>query len=532
MEVTMTAPQLPARPDLEQLRRQAKELLASARAGDPEALARFRMLPAFANATDDTLRRTTLALHDAQSVIARELGLPSWNALRERVEELTLEFSAAADRFVEAATEGRADRAARLLAMHPGIAGASLWTALVAGDTAAVEARLAGHPERVREPGGPRGWEPLLYVCHSAVHGVAARDDTLAEIASQLIKGGADPNGRFPWLHHGVRRPVLWGATRVTRSLPLARVLLELGADSNDGVTLTLAASAGDLAVLDLLREYGADPDHPWATDGSTPLYAILCFGTDLRGARWLVEHGADPDAVFPATGETPLHAAARTGDVALVELLVEHGADVSRRNIAGRTPYTEAALVNNHAVAEWLLGHGAPDEMAPVDQLVALCSGGDIARAKALLAANPELRSQYTEGHYAALYLAAKRADLPALEALLVSGFEPNHGDESIGMTALHKAAMAGKPASVRALLAHGGSVTQQDREFHATALICAAEGARSHGSAEFDPGTDYDAVGRILLEAGSPTEWEAGAEPSEGIMEIVEAWRRRIPT
>jgi ankyrin repeat protein len=121
---------------------------------------------------------------------------------------------------------------------------------------------------------------------------------------------------------------------------------------------------------------------------------------------------------------------------------------------------------------------------------------------------------------------------DLPALEALLASGFEPNHGDESIGMTALHKAAMAGKPASVRALLAHGGSVTQQDREFHATALICAAEGARSHGSARSDADTDYDAVGRILLEAGSPTEWEAGAEPSEGIMEIVEAWRRRIPT
>jgi hypothetical protein len=37
---------------------------------------------------------------------------------------------------------------------------------------------------------------------------------------------------------------------------------------------------------------------------------------------------------------------------------------------------------------------------------------------------------------------------------------------------------------------------------------------------------GTDYYAVGQLLLEAGSPTDWEHGAEPSEGIREIVEEW------
>jgi hypothetical protein len=67
---------------------------------------------------------------------------------------------------------------------------------------------------------------------------------------------------------------------------------------------------------------------------------------------------------------------------------------------------------------------------------------------------------------------------------------------------------------------------VTQQDREFHATALICAAEGARRHPVADPATGTDYGAVGQLLLGAGSPTGWEAGTEPSEGIVEIVEAW------
>lgn len=522
----MTAPQLPARPDLGQLKRQAKELLAASRAGDPVALARFRALPAFAEVTEQSLRTTPLALHDAQSVIARELGYRSWNALRERVEELTLAFAEAVNQFIDAATEGRADRAARLLALHPGIADANLWTALVTGDVAKVESTLTERPERAIQPSGPRNWEPLLYVCHSAVHGIAERDESLATIARRLIEFGADPNARFPWLHHGVRRPVLWGATRVSRSLPLARALLELGADPDDGVTLTLAASAGDIASLELLHEFGANPDAPWATDGSTPLYAILCFGGNGAGGKWLATHGANPDSVFAPTGETPLHAAARTGDVELAELLVSRGAEVSRHNLAGRTPYAEAELVNNRAVAEWLLAHGATDQMAPVDRLVAACSRGDKAAATGLLAADPELPSQYTEGHYAALYLAAEGADLAALDALLSAGFDPSHGDESIGMTALHKAAMAGKVESVRLLLAHGGSVSQRDREFHATALICAAEGARSHPLADPATGTDYSAVGRLLLAAGSPTDWEAGAEPSEAIMEIVRGW------
>src|SRR5262245_48757979 len=68
----MTATQLPDHPNLDQLKRQAKDLLHSARANDPAALGRFRILPAFANASDAELTRRGLALHDAQSVIARE----------------------------------------------------------------------------------------------------------------------------------------------------------------------------------------------------------------------------------------------------------------------------------------------------------------------------------------------------------------------------------------------------------------------------------------------------------------------------
>ena len=65
---------LPERADIDQLRRQARELLRAAAAGEPEALARVRAVS----------ERPTLAA--AQLAIAREHGLRSWPALRSEVE--------------------------------------------------------------------------------------------------------------------------------------------------------------------------------------------------------------------------------------------------------------------------------------------------------------------------------------------------------------------------------------------------------------------------------------------------------------
>ncbi|MGH9407978.1 MAG: ankyrin repeat domain-containing protein [Vicinamibacterales bacterium] len=519
----MTAAQLPDRPNLDHLKRQAKDLLRSARAGDAAALARFRMLPAFAKIADADLARRPLALHDAQSVVAREHGFDSWNALRERVEELSLEFDAALDQFIAAATDGRRDRAERLLALHPNIAGASVHTALLLGDAAAVEARLAARPALATERGGPREWLPLHYVCYTSVGArTPERETGLVAIARRLIALGADPNLRFPWLHHEVRRPVLWGAVAVVSSLPLAAALLDAGADPSDGVTLTLAASGGNVAALDLLLEHGADVNRPWATDGSAPLYAILHWSRTTDGARWLLEHGADPDPICAANGETPLHVAAANSDVRLVEELVRRGADLRRARADGRTPYAVAELNGNREVAAWLRAYGVPDDLSPVDRLVAACSRGDRAAVDAMLSAHPDLREAIGPEHYPAFYRAAERNDAAALETMLACGFDPNRPDDSIGKTALHAAAMAAQPDAVRILLAHGASVTARDREFKAQPLIWAAEGSRSH-----QDGRDYAEVGRLLIDAGSPIEWQQGEEPSDGIVDIVNAWR-----
>jgi len=214
---------------------------------------------------------------------------------------------------------------------------------------------------------------------------------------------------------------------------------------------------------------------------------------------------------------------AARAWDVALVEAMVERGADIERKRADGRTPYAVAELNGNRAVADWLLARGASPDLLAIDQMVAACSRGDRKMAEAFLVSNSLLRDQITDDHYIALHQAAERNDVRALDAMLACGFDPNRPDQSIGKTALHSAAMEGWPDAVRVLLAHGASVHVRDREFKGQPLIWAAEGSRQGRE-----GRDFAAVGKLLLAAGSPVEWQTTEEPAEGLLEIVETWRK----
>jgi len=77
---------LPPRPSLEHLKKQAKDLLDAHHRGDPDAIARIReAVPSFATMSDAAIASAPFALHDAQSAIAREHGKKSWNELRAAV---------------------------------------------------------------------------------------------------------------------------------------------------------------------------------------------------------------------------------------------------------------------------------------------------------------------------------------------------------------------------------------------------------------------------------------------------------------
>jgi ankyrin repeat protein len=208
-----------------------------------------------------------------------------------------------------------------------------------------------------------------------------------------------------------------------------------------------------------------------------------------------------------------------------MVELLVKHGADVARPRSDGRTPFAVAELSGNGAAADWLSSHGAPTALSRIDQFVALCGRGDRTAALTMLRENPGLREQLGPEHYAGLYRAAEIGDTRVIETMLACGFEPNHPDEEMGKTPLHEAAHGGRADAVRVLLAHGASVSVRDREFHGPPLVWAADGLRTRGEGD---GREFGEVARLLLAAGSPVEWEPGAEPAAEIVEIIDSWKR----
>lgn len=83
------AKKLPARPNLDHLRRQAKTLLADLKAGEPAAAQAFiDHLPDAHGMTASKVRAAGFRLADAQSVVARQTGFASWPALSRHVQEL------------------------------------------------------------------------------------------------------------------------------------------------------------------------------------------------------------------------------------------------------------------------------------------------------------------------------------------------------------------------------------------------------------------------------------------------------------
>src|SRR5689334_21399102 len=100
---------LPARPDLDQQKKLAKELLRAFRAGDPQAAARMR---------DALPDKAELSLTDAQYVLAREYGFASWRELSDHIEQRTAAQLPPIERFKRAVHAGDAASLRAVLERH------------------------------------------------------------------------------------------------------------------------------------------------------------------------------------------------------------------------------------------------------------------------------------------------------------------------------------------------------------------------------------------------------------------------------
>lgn len=508
--------QLPERPDLEQLKKQAKDLLNEVESGRLEALARI-----------GEENQETFALNDAQRVLAREYGFESWPKLKLHVETRTEDTAEA--RLIEAALGGDMESIRIIVGERPGIWKRSIYAAAALGEKTGVEEWLAREPGLVATKGGPRNWEPIIYVCFGRCDG---GDETRATLAQQLLALGADPNTY--WLDKfwpDSPQQLLYGATGVNNYPQLARVLLEAGADPNDCESRYHAAEANHVESLAVLREFGTDFSGKDKTWGNTPLYFLFGWYKPAQsvreGIRWLLEHGADPNipSYVDTRNETPLLLAVRNSwEIEIIELLLQHGADPGVRRGDGRTAYALAVQSGREDVAMLLQAKGAPVETGPTDLFLGACMKGDEKTARALLKQKPDLVARLTPDEKLIVHEAAKRELAEEISLMVRLGMDISVTSEHNGETALHLAAWHGQVKAASALISAGAPLDLRDTRFNAPPI-----GWCAHGS-QFckDPDGDYAAVAKRLIEAGAEVPADTNGSPD--VMAVVRKHRAEL--
>ena len=228
--------------------------------------------------------------------------------------------------FIKAATwHGGLEEAEALLAKHPELASTDIHTAAILGDDRAVQRLLAEDPNRATAKSPPYGGDALNYLGLSKYLRLdPQRTPGFLRATTALLDAGADPNtgfwttGQFP-----ERETALYGAAGVAHHAELTRLLLERGADPNDGEAVYHSPETYDNAAMKLLVETGK------LTPENLSLMLIRKHDWhDYQGAKYLLERGVDPNSERER-GCIPIHhAIARNNSLAMLELLLDHGAD------------------------------------------------------------------------------------------------------------------------------------------------------------------------------------------------------------
>jgi ankyrin repeat protein len=333
---------LPARPNLEHLRNEAKQRLKTLR-------------------TQDSAAR----LADAQRVIAREYGFASWRQLKAAVD------AGQRERVFQAARDGDLEAVRRAVAggFHPGVTDRS-------GRTLHQIAKSLGHAEI----------ELLMRQSQERDERPAEVRDAVTAIQEAASQGRTDELRRLLEEHpdlldaRGVEFQAQTALHKAARSnrIECVRLLLEAGADvtirdyGDNAFALHFAAESADVEIVRLLVEAGADVIGDGDDHGVNVLGWATCLGRVREDvAAYLLGRGArlniwsaialdraddvrrfvqrDPSILTAGMSRndhrrTPLHHAAAVNRPAMVRLLLDLGARADATDDTGRTALTTAA--------------------------------------------------------------------------------------------------------------------------------------------------------------------------------------------
>lgn len=502
---------LPARPNLEQLKNQAKDLLKSHNSGDPEAHQRIRENhPEWSKSSAPEIRAAKLSLGDAQLVIAREYGFTSWPKLKAHVESL----APAADSMQ------------------------ILKAAVVANDTAGTARALEQYPElklKLNNPLPDYGFGTTALL--------AAVQQTNKEMIDLLLRAGADINGRSHWWAGS------FGVLDDDRGL--APFLIERGAI----VTVHAATRLGMMEKLKELVSVEPGLVHARGGDGQTPLH----FARSIEVAEYLLEHGADIDARDIDHESTPAQYMVRDrqevagylvsrgcqtdilmssalgdagrvrkhleADPACIRMSVSEQYFPKRNPRAGgviyiwtlgqhKTPHVVDREFGREEVFQ-LLMERSPDEV----KLAQACELGDEDLFKSLLARHPNLIQTLSEDERRKLANAAQNNNTAAVRLLLQAGW-PVDARGQHGATPLHWAGFHGNAEMAQVILRHHPPMEVSDANFDGTPLGWAIYGSENGWHRTTG---NYPATVGALIKAGAKIPKNKG-----GTAEVREVLRR----
>ncbi len=476
---------LPDHPNLEQYKKQAKELHSAAASGELAALERVRKHhPRLRDLVPD--RPHSISLSDAQLVLAREHGYESWPKLAQHIETLRIirsveEITDPLNTFIEVASverhgwhvSGTLEHADMILARYPDVASGSIYSAAVLGDEAAVRAWLARDSSLATAPGGPHQWNALTYLCFSRYLRIdQARSDAFVSTARILLEAGANANTGWAEYIDVPPRPLLesaiYGAAGIAKNPGLTKLLLDYGVDPNDEETPYHVPETYDNTVLEILLGSGRLNNVGLAT-----VAARKCDWHDDKGLELALAHGADPNYQTRWEYTFFQHSIRRDNGLVMIEAILDRNADPYLPNNAdGRNAIQMAAYHGRGDVLAAFERRGFELKLEGLDALVAACARADLESARSLAARHPQLLAQLLAMGGELLARFAGAANDAGLRCLLDLGVPAAalwpHGDGyweiTHNSTALHVAAWRAHHEVVRTLIAAGTPVNARD--------------------------------------------------------------------